>query len=62
MACAGRVPSICRWKLIDLWSEHPNESYAEIVCWNPENFKIFARVARKVGRTKEARGLGDRQE
>ena len=46
----------------EFWSEHPHESKSEIVCWNPEFFRIFARVARKVGTAKEGRASVDHQE
>ena len=46
-----------RRELVDLWEAHPNEDRQEILCWNPEFFRVFGRTARKVGRAKEGRGL-----
>ena len=51
-----------RQKLIDLWQEHPGEDRREILCWNATYFKIFARVARKVGRTKEGKGIVEHED
>ena len=51
-----------RNELVDLWERHPGEDRQEIVCWNPEFFRIFCRTARKVGRAKEGRRLDAPQE
>ena len=50
-----------RQELVAFWQEHPGEDRKEILCWNPEFFRVFCRVARKVGRTKEGRGIVEQQ-
>ena len=49
-------------KLTEFWNAHSGENRREILCWNPEFFRVFTRVARKVGRAKEGRGLDVHQE
>ena len=51
-----------RNELVELWNQHPDEDRHEIICWNPEFFRIFWRTARKVGKAKEGRGLVALQE
>ena len=50
-----------RQELVEFWEAHPGEDKREILCWNPEFFRVFSRVARKVGRAKEGRGIDDQQ-